>query len=121
MKLLLFNYSMVIGSIYGLNIPDLICWERLVWALAIVVVEKAPITLLQYLKLHKGSLCIPTYHSVVCFSLLLVVAFHFKAIWFRMFFIVKAHATDCTDGRVTDIVHAASGKVADTVGDKGCW
>ena len=38
-----------------------------------------------------------------------------------MFFIVKAHATDCTDGRVTDIVHVASGKVADTVGDKGCW
>ena len=31
---------------------------------------------------------------------------------------VKAHATDGTDGRVTNIVHAASGKVADTVGDK---
>ena len=31
---------------------------------------------------------------------------------------VKAHATDGADGRVTDIVHAASGKVADTVGDK---
>ena len=29
--------------------------------------------------------------------------------------VVKAHATD---GRVTDIVHAASSKVADTVGDK---
>ena len=31
---------------------------------------------------------------------------------------MKAHATDGTDGRVTDIVHAASGKVVDTVGDK---
>ena len=28
---------------------------------------------------------------------------------------MKAHATD---GRVTDIVHAAGGKVADTVGNK---
>ena len=31
---------------------------------------------------------------------------------------MKAHATDGTNGRVTDIVHSASGKVADTVGDK---
>ena len=31
---------------------------------------------------------------------------------------VKAHATDGTNGRVTNIVHAASGKVVDIVGDK---
>ena len=31
---------------------------------------------------------------------------------------VKAHATDGIDGRVTNIVHAANGKVANTVGDK---
>ena len=31
---------------------------------------------------------------------------------------MKACGTDGTDGKVTDIVHTVSGKVADTVGDK---
>ena len=38
-----------------------------------------------------------------------------ESIHYCYLYIVKAHATD---GRVTDIVHAASGKVADTVGNK---